>query len=201
MDIIEPKKQENGLSPSKVGKGATKKEKFDKVVGLGKEAVLYVSSEIATEIVVDRNGKITSYPDYGGFNGMNEYKENGELYCKKLPNGKSAFPLYKLYIYRGNKTGEAVKKLKQDLENKTRENAESTILTIARHAQTNNKNYGKNGPIPPNTINSLYRVRYMQAWNGKGKESFRYRFVDNNTSNPAQACAEKGGDWDGQNCN
>lgn len=25
--------------------------------------------------------------------------------------------------------------------------------------------------------------------------------VDNNTSNPAQACAEKGGDWDGQNCN
>ena len=30
------------------------KLKFDKVVGLGKEAVLYITSEIATEIVVDK---------------------------------------------------------------------------------------------------------------------------------------------------
>lgn len=159
------------------------KLKFDKVVGLGKEAVLYITSEIATEIVVDKNGKITSYPDYGGYNGMNEYKEGNKIYTKKLANGKSAFPLYKMYIYRGNKAGEAVKKLKQDLENKTHENAETTVLTVARHAQTNNKNYGSSGPIPPNTIKSLYRIRYMQAWNGKGKESFRYRIVSDNTSN------------------
>ena len=159
------------------------KIKFTKVSGLGKEAVLYITSEIATEIIVDKNGKITSYPDYGGFNGMNEYKEGDKIYAKKLPNGKSAFPLYKMYIYRGNKIGEAVQKLKQDIENKTHENAEPTVLTVARHAQTNNKDYSSKGPIPPNTINSLYRIRYMQAWNHAGKESFRYRFVDNNTSN------------------
>lgn len=88
-----------------------------------------------------------------------------------------------MYIYRGNKIGEAVKKLKQDIENKTHENAEATVLTVARHAQTNNKDYASYGPIPPNTANTLYRVRYMQAWNHAGKESFRYRFVDNTTSN------------------
>lgn len=159
------------------------KQKFEKVIGNGKEAVLYITSEIATEIVVDKNGKRTSYPDYGGFNGMNEYKEGDKIYAKKLPNGKSAFPLFKMYIYRGNKIGEAVQKLKQDIENKTHENAEPTVLTVARHAQTNNKDYSSKGPIPPNTINSLYRIRYMQAWNHAGKESFRYRFVDNNTSN------------------
>ena len=56
------------------------KLKFDKVVGLGKEAVLYITSEIATEIVVDKNGKITSYPDYGGYNGIDEYQEGENLY-------------------------------------------------------------------------------------------------------------------------
>ncbi|MCS3868581.1 hypothetical protein J3D55_001497 [Chryseobacterium ginsenosidimutans] len=163
--------------------GGTKKEIFEKVVGLGKEAVIYISSEIATEIKVDKAGKITSHPDYGGYNGMTEYKEGDKLYAKKLPNGKSAFPLYKMYIYRGNKVGEAVKKLKQDLEFKTHENAESTVLTVARHAQTNNKDYGKSGPLPPNTMTTLYRVRYMQAWNHANKESFRYRIVSDNTSN------------------
>ena len=102
---------------------------------------------------------------------------------KKISATKSAFPLYKMYIYRGSKIGEAVKKLKQDIENKTHENAESTVLTIARHAQSNNKDYGKSGPLPPNTINKLYRVRYMQAWNHANKESFRYRIVDDNASN------------------
>lgn len=79
------------------------KDKYEKIIGLGKEELLYISSEIATEIKIDTNDKITSYPDYGGFNGMNEYKEGGKLYCKKLPNGKSAFPLYKMYIYTGVK--------------------------------------------------------------------------------------------------
>ena len=159
------------------------KLKFDKVVGLGKEAVLYITSEIATEIVVDKNGKITSYPDYGGYNGIDEYQEGGKIYTKKLPDGKSAFPVYKMYIYRGNKAGEAVKKLKQDIENKTHENAEKNIITVARHAQTNNKDYGKSGPVPPNTLNSLYRLKYKHATNDAGKESYRYRIVDNNTSN------------------
>lgn len=172
-----------GKGTSEVKKVEKPKEKFEKITGLGKEAVLYISSEIATEIKVNKSDKITSYPDYGGFNGMNEYKERGKLYCKKLPNGKSAFPLYKMYIYRGSKIGEAVKKLKQDLENQTHENAESTILTVARHAQTNNKDYGKSGPLPPNTITSLYRLRYMQAWNHAKKESFRYRIVSDTTSN------------------
>lgn len=172
-----------GKATSEVKKVEKPKEKFEKITGLGKEALLYISSEIATEIKVDTNDKITSYPDYGGFNGMNEYKEGGKLYCKKLPNGKSAFPLYKMYLYRGSKIGEAIKKLKQDVENNTHENAESTILTVARHAQTNNKDYGKSGPLPPNTISSLYRVRYMQAWNHANKESFRYRIVSDNTSN------------------
>ncbi|MGE8552856.1 MAG: hypothetical protein ACN6OB_02830 [Chryseobacterium jejuense] len=176
----EPTKVETGNSATAVKKT---KLKFDKVVGLGKEAILYITSEIATEITVDKNGKIISYPDYGGYNGMNEYKEGNKIYTKKLANGKSAFPLYKMYIYRGNKTGEAVKKLKQDIENKTHENAEATVLTVARHAQTNNKDYTSKGPIPPNTTSTLYIVRYMQAWNHAGKESFRYRFVDNTTSN------------------
>jgi len=182
------KPQQKPAQPKQEGKtvsqvGGTKKEIFEKVVGLGKEAVIYISSEIATEIKVDKAGKITSHPDYGGYNGMTEYKEDGKLYSKKLPNGKSAFPLYKMYVYRGSKIGEAVKKLKQDLEHKTHENAESTVLTVARHAQTNNKDYGKSGPLPPNTVTSLYRVRYMQAWNHAKKESFRYRIVSDNTSN------------------
>ncbi|SFI50197.1 hypothetical protein [Halpernia frigidisoli] len=176
-----PKKQDNKTSPAIVAKKP--KEKFDKVVGNGKEAVLYITSEIGTEIKIDKNDKITSYPDYGGYNGMLEYKEGGKLYCKKLPNGKSAFPLYNMYIYRGTKVGEAIKKLKQDIEYNTHENAESTILTVARHAQTNNKNYGQSGPLPPNTITTLYRIRYMQAWNHSKKESFRYRIVSNNLSN------------------
>ncbi|WP_419494999.1 glucosaminidase domain-containing protein [Chryseobacterium bernardetii] len=176
----EPTRVESGDSATAVKKT---KLKFDKVVGLGKEAILHITSEIATEITVDKNGKITSYPDYGGYNGMNEYKEGNKIYTKKLANGKSAFPLYKMYIYRGNKTGEAVQKLKQDIENKTHENAETTVLTVARHAQTNNKNYGSEGPLPPNTITTLYRIRYMQAWNHAKKESFRYRIVSDNTSN------------------
>lgn len=180
---------ENGLleveqvrSPSIIKEKKVVKEKFEKVIGLGKEAVLYISSEIATEIKVDKNGKIISYPDYGGDNGMSEYKEGEKIYCKKLTNGKSAFPLYKLYIYRGNRIGEAIKKLKQDLENKTHQNAEPTILTVARHAQTNNKDYGTSGPLAPNTIKTLYRIRYMQAWNHKKKESFRYRIVSDSSS-------------------
>ncbi|MDY0989816.1 hypothetical protein SOM12_20455 [Flavobacterium sp. CFBP9031] len=180
--VFKPDPVEQTNKVAKVG-GEQKKEKFEKVIGLGKEAVLYITSEIATEIKVDRNGRIESYPDYGGFNGMNEYKEAGKIYCKKLPNDKSAFPLYKMYVYRGNKTGEAIKKLKQDIKYKTYENAESTILTVARHTQSNNKNYASKGPIPPNNLNSLYRIRYMQAWNHSGKESFRYRFVDDNVSN------------------
>ncbi|KQT24178.1 hypothetical protein ASG22_09185 [Chryseobacterium sp. Leaf405] len=166
------------------------KEKFDKVVGLGEEAVIYITSEIATEIKVDKNEKIISYPDYGGYNDMNEYKEGDKIYCKKTTRKKagkdviiSAFPLYKMYIYRGKKVGEAVKKLKQDIANKTHENAESTVLTVARHAEINNKDYGKSGPLPPNTIESLYRIRYMQAWNYAKKESFRYRIISDNTSN------------------
>ncbi len=161
----------------------TPKEVFSKVIGPGKEAVLYISSEIATEIKVDKAGKLISYPDYGGYNGMEEYKEDNKIFSKKISSSKSAFPLYKMYIYRGNKIGEAVKKLKQDLKFKTHENAEATVLTVARHAQTNNKNYGSSGPIPPNTIDSLYRIRYMQARNHANKESFRYRFVDNNAAN------------------
>lgn len=178
-------KQDPIEQTNKVAKagGKQKKEKFEKVVGLGKEAILYITSEIATEIKIDRNGKIDSYPDYGGFNGMNEYIEGGKIYCKKISNDKSAYPLYKMYVYRGNVKGQAIKKLKQDLHFKTYENAESTVLTVARHTQSNNKNYSKNGPIPPNTLNSLYRVRYMRAWNHSGKESFRYRFVDDNITN------------------
>ncbi len=170
-----------GKTVSQVGN--VKKETFKKVVGLGKEAVIYISSEIATEIKLDKAGKLESYPDYGGYNGMEEYKENNKLYSKKVSNTRSAFPLYKMYVYRGSTIGEAVKKLKQDLEFKTHENAESEVLTVARHAQTNNKDYGKSGPLPPNTVDSLYRIRYMQAWNHAKKESFRYRIVTDNTTN------------------
>ncbi|MGI9650139.1 glucosaminidase domain-containing protein [Chryseobacterium sp. RLHN22] len=177
----EPKKEIQHVSPAKVEKA--QKEKFEKVVGLGKEAILYISSEIATEIKVDRDNKIISYPDNGGYNDILEYKEGNKIYTKKLPNGSSAFPLYKMYIYRGSKIGEAVKKLKQDLNNNTRENAESTILNVARHAQKNNKNYGSEGPLPPNTITTLYRIRYMKAKNYAGKYSFRYRIVSDDTSN------------------
>ncbi len=180
--VFKPDPVDSSNKVAKVG-GQQKKEKFEKVVGLGKEAVLYITSEIATEIKIDRNGKIDSYPDYGGFNGMNEYVKEGKIYCKKLSNSKSAFPLYKMYVYRGNVKGQAIKKLKQDLYFKTHENAESTILAVARHTQSNNKNYSKNGPIPPNTLNGLYRVRYMWGQNHSGKESFRYRFVDDNISN------------------
>ncbi len=159
------------------------KEIFPKVVGLGKEAVLYISNEIATEIKIDKDGKIISYPDFGGYNNINEYKENEKLFCKKLSNGKSAFPLYKMYIYRGNKIGEAIKKLQQDLKCKSHENAEPTILTIARHVKSNNKDYNNKGPIPPNSIDNLYRIRYMYAMNDNGKESYRYRIVDDKSSN------------------
>ena len=114
---------------------------------------------------------------------MTEYKEGNKIYTKKIANGKSAFPLFKMYIYRGSKIGEAVQKLKQDIENKTHENAETTILTVARHAQKNNKNYGDKGPLPPNTLKTLYRLKYKHASNDAGKESYRYRIVDNNSSN------------------
>ncbi len=175
------KPPEQKKSPVKIDK--VPKEKFAKVDGNGKEAVLYVSSEIVTEIKVDKNDKMISYPDTGGYNGQSVFKEGNKIYAKKISDTKSAYPLFKAYIYRGSKIGEAVKKLKQDLEHKTHENAESTVLTVARHAETNNKNYGKSGPIPPNTLKTLYRIRYKQATNLSGKVSFRYRIVDDNATN------------------
>jgi len=163
-----------------------KKEKFEKVKEKAEEAILYITNEIATGIEVDKNGKVTSYPDNGKYNGINEFKEKNILYSKKIDIGKevkSAFPTYKAYIYRGNVKGEAVKKLKQDLEYKTHENAEATVFEVARHTGTNNKNYKSEGPTPPNTIDKLYRLSYKKAENSKGKVSYRYRIVDDNKSN------------------
>ena len=62
-----------------------------------------------------------------------KYKEI-KIYCKKISSLKSAFPTYKAYIYRGNVVGEAIKKLKQDIAFKTFENAEGTVLELARHS-------------------------------------------------------------------
>lgn len=162
------------------------KEKFDKVKEFAEEAVIYITNEIATEIKVDKNGKLVSYPDYGAYNGQDEYIENGKIYCKSAKvNGKikSVFPTYKAYIYRGNKIGEATKKLKQDLKFKTHENAESTVLELARHSLSNNKNYKSKGPIPPNTIEKLYGLRYKMATNSSNKTSYRYRMVDSMSAN------------------
>ena len=167
----------------KVGETKGKKEKFEKVKEKGEEAVIYISSEIATAIEIDKNGKLLSYPDIGVFNGQEEYIEDGKIYCKKISSTKSAFPTYKGYIYRGNTKGEAIKKLKQDLKFKTHENAESTVLELARHSAKNNKNYGDRGPLPPNTIDKLYRLKYKKATNGDGNTSYRYRFVDDTTTN------------------
>ncbi len=166
----------------KVAPTNQKKEKFDKVKEKGEEAVIYISSEIATAIEVDKNGKLLSYPDIGIFNGQDEYIEDGKIYCKKISSTKSAFPTYKGYIYRGNAKGEAIKKLKQDLKFKTHENAETTVLELSRHSGDNNKNYDSGGPTPPNTIDKLYRLKYQKA-SSKGRISYRYRIVDENTSN------------------
>jgi hypothetical protein len=91
----------------KVGETKAKKEKFDKVKEKAEEAVIYITSEIATAIEVDKNGKLISYPDYGGYNGQLEYKEGDKIYCKKISATQSAFPTYKAYIYRGNVVGTA----------------------------------------------------------------------------------------------
>lgn len=165
---------------------------FDKVTGLGQEAILYVTNEIATPIKIDKNGKVTFYPDYGAYNGIKEYKEGNNIYCKattrKNKKGKevtvSIFPTYKAYIYRGTKLGEALQKLKQDIENKVFENAESTILEVARHSGDQNTNtLTQGGPIPSSTINKLFRIKYKKATNSSGKTSYRYRIVDNIASN------------------
>ncbi|OWP82816.1 hypothetical protein BWK59_13860, partial [Flavobacterium davisii] len=174
-----------GKSPAIVGKTkGVKKEKFKPVIGNGEEAVIYITSEIATEIEVDKNGKVISYPDYGAYNGQEEFKIDDKIYCKKIKVGKdtkSAFPTYKAYIYRGNTVGEAVKKLKQDIKFNTHENAESTVLEVARHTLGNNKDYKSKGPTPPNNIDKLYRLKY-QFGSNNGKTSYRYRIVDNNSS-------------------
>ncbi|WP_310555654.1 glucosaminidase domain-containing protein, partial [Flavobacterium sp.] len=161
-----------------------KKEKFDKVKEFAEEAVIYVTSIISSEIKVDEKGKLESYPDQGGFNGQNEYVEDKKIYCKKINKNSSAFPTYKAYIYRGNVVGEAIKKLKQDISNKTFENAESTVLEIARHALANNKNYLSGGPVPPNDLKNLYELKYQYGVS-KERPSYRYRIVDNRNKNKA----------------
>ena len=185
-----PKKIETGRSEAVVKKPP--KEKFEKVIGLGEEAVIYVTNEIATEIKVDKDGKVVSYPDYGVYNGMSEYKEDNKIYCKtatrKNKKGKivtvSIFPTYKAYIYRGKKIGEAIKKLKQDIANNTRENAESTVLEVARHSGDQNKNtLTQGGPTPSSSISKMFRIRYKTASNHSGKTSYRYRIVDDIASN------------------
>ncbi|WP_445709994.1 hypothetical protein [Flavobacterium sp.] len=182
----------DGVSTVKVGSSEVEKKKikFDKVKELAEEAIIYITNEIATAIEVDKNGKLVSYPDYGTYNGQEEFKQDDKIYCKKITsgkdNGKSAFPTYKGYVYRGNIIGEAKKKLQEDLKFKTFLNAESTVLEIARHSgdsKNKNMNYGSSGPVPPNNIEKLYMLKYKQAWNTKGKESFRYRIVDINKSN------------------
>ncbi|ELY2018447.1 hypothetical protein SL053_002375, partial [Flavobacterium psychrophilum] len=167
----------------KISENKLVKEKFDKVKEKAEEAVIYISSEIATAIEVDKNGKIISYPDSGAYNGQDEYKEKEDIYCKKISASKSAYPTFKAYIYRGNIKGEAVKKLKQDLKFKTHENAESTVLEVARHSAKNNKNYGDKGPVPPSTIDKLHGLRYKKGTNNDGKTSYRYRIADINNTN------------------
>ncbi|OWP83051.1 hypothetical protein BWK59_12590 [Flavobacterium davisii] len=162
-----------------------KKEKFKPVIGNGEEAVIHITSEIATEIEVDKNGKVISYPDYGAFNQQDEFYYGGKLYSKEIlikGKKKSPFPTFKVYIYRGNTEGEAIKKLKQDIKFNTHENAEDTVLEIARHS-AKNLNYKKSGPVPPNTLENLYRIKYSKAENKKHKVSYRYRIVDNNSTN------------------
>jgi len=173
----------DGVSLAKVGEADVEKEKFDKVKEKAEEAVIYITSEIATAIEVDKKGNIISYPDYGAYNGQEEYKEGDTIYCKKISSTRSAFPTFKAYIYRGNVVGEAVKKLKQDLKFKTHENAEPTVLEVARHSGKNNKNYGDSGPVPPNTIDKLHGLRYKKATNNDNKTSYRYRIVDCISSN------------------
>ena len=186
----EPTKIPKGKSDTVIKKAP--KQKFEKVVGLGIEAIIYVTNEIASEIKVDKDGKIISYPDYGVYNGIKEYKEGEKIYCKtttrKNRKGKimtiSVFPTFKAYIYRGKKIGEALQKLKQDIENKTYENAETTILEVARHSGEQNKNtLTQGGPIPSSSINKMFRIRYKTATNHAGKVSYRYRIVDDVAAN------------------
>ncbi|WP_264544517.1 MULTISPECIES: glucosaminidase domain-containing protein [Flavobacterium] len=167
---------------AKVGDSKIKQEKFDPVKEYGEEAVIYITSIISSEIKVGKKGKIESYPDLGGFNGQNENVQDGKIYCKKIDKDTSAYPTYKAYIYRGNKNGEAIKKLKQDISNKTFENAETTILEVARHTLSNNKNYLSGGPVPPNDLKNLYELKY-QYGESKGRPSYRYRIVDNRDKN------------------
>lgn len=155
---------------------------FDKVTGLGEEAVIHITNEIATSIKVNKDGSILSYPDLGGYNGKEEYKEGNEIYCKKLSKS-SVYPTYKAYIYRGKKVGEAIKKLKEDIDNNTHENAENTILEIARHVKKNNSTYDQYGIVPSSTIEKLHRLKYKTATNDSGKTSFRYRIVDSSSAN------------------
>ena len=96
----------------------------------------------------------------------------------------SIFPTYKAYIYRVAKLGEPLQKIKQDIENKVFENAESTILEVARHSGDQNTNtLTQGGPIPSSTINKLFRIKYKKATNSSGKTTYRYRIVDNIASN------------------
>lgn len=182
-------KVKNFLKPDEMpvlGKTVTtvkaEKIKFDKVKEFGEEAVIYITSVIATEIKVDKAGKLVSYPDMASYNGQSEYKEGDKIYCKKISDTQSAYPTFKAYIYRGNVVGEAVKKLKQDIENKTFENAEATVLELARHAMSNNKNYGSNGPLPPNSLTNLYELKYQYGVS-KERVSYRYRIVENRNKN------------------
>ena len=186
VKVFKPDPIEVTNKVKKVGLAEKKKEKFEKVKEKAEEAILYITSEIASEIKVDKNGNFISSPDVGLYNGKEEYKLDGKIYAKKVNiNGKikSAFPTYKAYIYRGNVKGEAVKKLKQDLDFSTHENADVTVLEVARHSSKNNKNYGDGGPIPPNSIDKLYGLKYKKATNDSGKTSYRYRIVDIKNSN------------------
>ena len=153
------------------------------------EAVIHVTSEIKTAIVLNADGSVASSPDIGGYNGLaNGYTVGSNIYSKKKSGTKSHFPTFKAYIYRGIGT-EAKAKLAKDIENGNRKFAESNILELARHTKTTTANsvntggtngsYNKDSPVPPTAEESFYEVRYRLS------STYRYRISSLREEYPA----------------
>ena len=153
------------------------------------EAVIHVTSEIKTAIVLNANGSVASAPDQGGYNGLaNGYTNNNNIYSKKRNNDLSWFPTFKAYFYRGIGT-EAKAKLAKDIENGNRKFAETNILELARHTKYTTDNdeniggtngsYNKDSPVPPTAENHFYEVRYRLSG------TYRYRISSLREEYPA----------------
>jgi len=144
------------------------------------EAVIHVTSEIKTAIVLNANGTVNSSQsfDSGGHNDLeNGHTANSNVYSKKKSNTKSWFPTFKGYIYRGIGS-EAKAKLSKDLENNNRNLSEEEILEFARHTKykkdkddniISNRDYNSGNPVPPTANNKFYEVNFRLS------TTYRYR--------------------------